>query len=232
MGIFVGQLYISCCSTLPLSLSFQSRHQAVLERPPEELKLEDVPAHQKKKNAAMSATPAPLALDLSIQMMNMMGSFMASLASNMAMGQVPNQLPMTPACQPLAAVLNTVPITPTPPTPAAGAPSTAPTAPASEEALYNPDLKTWMCGLNDHGVHGSLKLNSNQHTPALPAEGILQLSDLYNLCDVENNVMVLHDLLCCSLNYGTAKCLLAYSLSQKVTEHCVILVVMLCWFIE
>ena len=211
MGIFVGQLYISCRSTLPFSLSFQSRHQAVLERPPEELKLEDVPARQKKKVAAVSATPAPLALDPSVQMMNMMGSFMASLAGNMAMGQVPNQLPMTPAHQPLAAVLDTVPITPTPPTPAAGAPSTAPTAPAGEEALYNPDLETWMCGLDDHGVRGSLKLNYNQHTPALLAEGILQLSDLYNLRDVENNVMVLRDLLGGSLNYGTAKRLLVYA---------------------
>ena len=117
-------------------------------------------------------TPAPLALDPSIQMMNMMGSFMASLAGNMAMGQVPNQLPMTPTHQPLAAVLDTVPITPTPPTPAAGAPSTAPTAPAGEEALYNPDLKTWICGLDDHGACGLLKLNYNQHTPALCAEGI------------------------------------------------------------
>ncbi|EDR07285.1 uncharacterized protein LACBIDRAFT_328141 [Laccaria bicolor S238N-H82] len=187
-----------------------SRHQAVLERPLEELKLEDVPMHQKKKAATMAATPAPPAVDLSMQMMNMMGTFMASLAGNMAMGQVPNQLPMTPACQPLAAVPNTVPITPTPPTPAAGAPSTATTAPAGEEALYNPDLETWMCGLDDHTVHGSLKLNYNQHTPALRAEGILQLSDLYNLCDVENNVIVLHDLSGGSLNYGTAKRLLVY----------------------
>ncbi|KAF9457725.1 hypothetical protein BDZ94DRAFT_1338123 [Collybia nuda] len=160
------------------SLNFYKWHQATIDHPPDNLKLDITRQHSAKKaiqaTAVKNESATPPWME---QMMMIMGA--SAIHTSQALCLVTGgsaEVPITPGPPHHVASAPPTPCTPSPALPKRSADSDL-----SVEIDDSPELSTWLLELDTDPVRGKLNVNYQQYADALQCAGLLELADLADL---------------------------------------------------